>query len=84
MERGEELLLQFLGAGKGKLQGGGAHGKRLSAGKKFWASRLGAGGSASMGKKAPALAVWEGERRLREDVAGSGGAMRRSFDGSEK
>jgi hypothetical protein len=26
MERGEELLLQFLGAGKGKLQGGGAHG----------------------------------------------------------
>jgi hypothetical protein len=33
MEKGEELLLQFLGAGKGKLQGGGAHGKRLSAGK---------------------------------------------------
>jgi hypothetical protein len=26
----------------------------------------------------------EGERRLREDVAGSGGAMRRSFGGSEK
>ena len=26
MERGEELLLQFLGAGKAKLQGGGAHG----------------------------------------------------------
>ena len=47
MERGEELLLQFLGAGKGKLQGGGAHGKRLSAGKKFWASRLGAGGRAA-------------------------------------
>ena len=36
------------------------HGKRLSAGKKIWASRLGAGGSTSMGKKAPALAVWGG------------------------
>jgi hypothetical protein len=58
--RRRSMLLRFLGAGKGKLQGGGAHGKRLSAGKKFWASRLGAGGSASMGKKAPALAVLGG------------------------
>jgi hypothetical protein len=43
----EELLLQFLGAGKGKLQGGGAHGKRLSAGKILGVT-AGSRGSASM------------------------------------
>jgi hypothetical protein len=59
MERGEELLLQFLGAGKGKLQGVAPMG-RGSLLEKIWASRLGAGGSASMGKKAPALAVLGG------------------------
>jgi hypothetical protein len=78
------MLLRFLGAGKGKLQGGGAHGKRLSAGKNSGRHGWEQGARPPWGRRPLLWLSWEGERRLREDVAGSGGAMRRSFGGSEK
>ena len=84
MERGEELLLQFLGAGKGKLQGGWRPWEEAlcwkNSGRHGWEQ----GARPPWGRRPLRWLSWEGERRLREDVAGSGGAMRRSFGGSEK
>ena len=60
------------------------HGKRLSAGKKSGRHGWEQGARPPWRRRPLRWLSGEGERRLREDVAGSGGALRRSFGDSEK
>jgi hypothetical protein len=73
-QRGDEL------EGKGR----GHHGEEALCWKKSRRHGWEQGARPPWGRRLLRWLSGEGERRLREDVAGSGGAMRRSFGGSEK